>query len=73
MRYLRGWFGDVRLWVRVALHLIRPQDITNAPEQPGHVQPLLTHRHVWGSCKWSGQYWYARCVAYEWCTARIAC
>lgn len=33
----------------------------------------LTHQHVWGSCKWNGQYWYARCVALESCTARIAC
>jgi len=42
------------------------------PEGP-HVRSLMSHRHVWGSCRWNGQYWYARCVAVESCTARIAC
>lgn len=43
------------------------------PATDGSRPVFLTHRHTWGPCKWNGQYWYARCIAYEWCTARIAC
>lgn len=43
------------------------------PEPGSGVQPLVSHIHQWGPCRYNGQYWYARCIAYEWCTARAAC
>lgn len=75
MRHLEGWLRSVRLWLRVGLSLIRPEDITHEPPGPNgdHVHSLISHQHRWDRCRWNGQYWYARCVAYEWCTARIAC
>jgi hypothetical protein len=41
--------------------------------QARNVQPFLQHVHRWDLCRWNGQYWYARCVSAEWCTARRAC
>lgn len=64
MRWLRivaSWFGG-----------FRPPPGA-APVEDSDVQALVSHVHLWGPCKWNGQYWYARCIRYEWCTARLAC
>ena len=61
-RIVASWFGG-----------FRPP--AGAKVAPGNSQanPLVSHIHQWGACKWNGQWWYARCVAMESCTARIAC
>lgn len=43
------------------------------PPGGGQVQPLVAHVHQWSRCYYSAPYWWARCVATESCTARIAC
>jgi hypothetical protein len=53
-------------WLLVIRHHFRP-----GPDQ--RMQALVGHRHIWGPCKWNGQYYYARCLYSESCTARIAC
>lgn len=63
----------LRRWLRRLPGLLHLLVHGPTPEPQGGVQPLVSHTHVWGGCKWNGQYWYARCIAYEWCTARIAC
>ena len=72
-RWLRGRFGDARLWLRIVCHLIRPEQVTVAPVEQPQPMMLMGHAHVWDRCRLYGQYWFARCVAYEWCTAKIAC
>ena len=63
---------NVRFWLSGPVASDRPLLPPMEPDGP-HVQPLISHTHLWDRCRWNGQYWYARCIRYEWCTARIAC
>lgn len=61
-RIVASWFGG-----------FRPPTGVKPFTEDGEIQTLVYHIHQWGACKYNGQYWYARCVVTESCTARIAC
>ena len=64
----------IRRWLRRLPGLLDYLLHGPTPEpEPSDVRSLMSHTHVWDRCRWSGQYWYARCIAVESCTARIAC
>lgn len=63
----------MRRWLRRLPGLLHLLVHGPTPEPTdGGVQPLISHTHIW-RCRWNGQYWYASCIAYEWCTVRVPC
>lgn len=84
---LTGWFRFVLLGQRPKdsthplvrqneageLEPVADEHTVFLPDGGGEIQALVAHVHRWDRCRWNGQLWYARCVALESCTAKIAC